>query len=178
MSAVAHPVMTKLQQTEQRFVHLHNTANPTAVTVLASSRILQPGQQGAVLAVPAVGSLMGSCSPGHPAVKFRLTSRAAGPPMVTQVVREPLATPIGLHLSAPYWPPAPSPDGGKQQFAFWQIAGGGEAADFSLALWATLTPVAGGCAFSANGVLRVRCSAFADPVCAYIARRGAWARLG
>lgn len=98
--------------------------------------------------------------------------------MVTQVVREPLATLIGLHLSAPYWPPAPSPDGGKQQFAFWQIAGGGEAADFSLALWATLTPVAGGCAFSANGVLRVRCSAFVDPVCAYIARRGAWARLG
>jgi hypothetical protein len=66
-----------------------------------------------------------------------------------------LAKPVGLYLLAPL-PPIPSPIGGKQQFAFFQILGGGESADFSLALWATLTPVAGGCAFSANGVLRVR----------------------
>jgi hypothetical protein len=49
--------------------------------------------------------------------------------------------------------------GGKQQFAFSQVVAGGEEADFSLAVWATFTPVAGGCTFSANGVLRVRCSA-------------------
>jgi hypothetical protein len=107
-------------------------------------------------------------------VKFRLTYRGAGPPTVTQV-QKPLARPAGLYLSGAA--PAPSPVGGKQQFAFFQISAGGEAADFSLALWATLTPVAGGCTFSANGVLRVRCSAFADPICSYIARRAAWAHL-
>jgi hypothetical protein len=99
-------------------------------------------------------------------IKFRLTSRWAGPPIVTEV-REPLARPAGLHLMAPYWPPAPSPAGGEQQFAFLQVAGGGESGDFSVAVWATLTPVAGGCAFSANGVPRVRCSRFGDPICSY-----------
>ncbi len=99
----------------------------------------------------------------------------AGPPTVTEV-RKPLARPAGLYLLG--GAPAPPPVGGEQQFAFFQIVAGSEAADFSLALWATLTPVAGGCAFSANGVLRVRCSAFADPICSYIARRGAWAHLG
>ncbi len=102
-----------------------------------------------MLTVRGVGYLMGSCSPQHRAVKFRLTYRGAGPPIVTEV-REPLARPIAFHLDAPYWPPAPSPAGGEQQFAFFQISGGGESGDFSLALWATLTPVAGGCAFSAK----------------------------
>ncbi len=88
-------------------------------------------------------------------MKFRLTYRGAGPPSVTQV-RQPLARPVGLHLLSPYWPPAPAPARGKQQFSFFQIAGGGESADFSLVAWATLTPVAGDCAFAANGVLRVR----------------------
>jgi hypothetical protein len=155
VSLVAHPVSTKLhQQAGPRFVH-PNGANPTAVTFFTSSRNLQPGQQGAVLTVRGVGNLMGSCSPGHPAVKFRLTSRLAGPPAVTEV-RAPLARPVGLQLLAPYWPPVPSPAGGEQQFAFFQIVGGGEAADFSLVLWATLTPAAGSCAFATNGVLRVR----------------------
>jgi hypothetical protein len=68
------------------------------------------------------------------------------------------------------WAPAASPVGGKQQFAFFQVVAGGEEADFSLAVWATLTPVAGGCTFSANGVLRVRCSApsVAVPICSYV----------
>jgi hypothetical protein len=102
---------------------------------------------------------MGSCSPEHPSVKFRLTGRGlAGPPVVTEV-REALARPVGLYLLSAL-PPVPSPVGGEQQFAFIQIVGGGEAADFSLALWATLTPVAGGCAFTTNGVLRVRGSDF------------------
>ncbi len=49
-----------------------------------------------------------------------------------------------------------------------------ESADFTLALWATLTPVAGGCTFSVNGVLRVRCSVpSAAPICSYVFRRGA-----
>jgi hypothetical protein len=154
--ALAHPLSTKLsQQTGLRFVKNRNGANPTAVSVLTSRRNLQLGQQGVVLTAPGVGNLMGSCSPARPAVKFRLTYRWAGPPVVT-AVRAPLARPIGLHLDAPYWPPAPSPVGGEQQFAFFQVVGGGESGDFSLALWATLTPVAGGCAFSTNGVLRVR----------------------
>jgi hypothetical protein len=178
-SPVTHPLLTKLQQTELRFAH-RGGANPNAVTAFASSRNLQPGQQGVVLAVRWAGTLVGSCSSGHPAVEFRLTSRSAGPPVVTEVVREPLARPVGLHLLAPYWPPAPSPAGGEQQFAFFQIVGGGEAADFSLAVWATLTPVAEGCAFSANGVLRVRCSGLppsvADPICSYVSGKGAHGR--
>lgn len=130
-----------------------------AITVLASSRNLQPGQHGVVLTVRGVGNLLGSCSPGHPSVRFRLTGRGlAGPPVVTEV-RAPAARPVGLYLLAPL-PPVPSPVGGEQQFAFVQIVGGSEAADFSLALWATLTPVAGGCAFTTNGVLRVRGSGF------------------
>ncbi len=177
VSPVAHPLLTKLhQQGELRFVHLHSAStNPTAVTVLAASRNLQPGQQGTVLTVRRVGNLIGSCSSGHPAVKFRFTYRGAGPPTITQV-QQPMAKPVGLYLLGNT--PVYSPSGGKQQFRFFQIVAGGEAADFSLALWATLTPLAGGCAFSANGVLRVRCSAFADPICAYIARRAAWAHLG
>jgi len=158
-SPVARPLSTKLLQPTGpglRFVHA-NGGN--AVTVLTSTRNLRPGQQGVVLTVRGVGNLMGLCSPGHPAVKFRLTYRGAGPPMVTEV-KEPLARPIGLHLDAPYWPPVPSPAGGEQRFSFFQIVGGGESADFWLALWATLTPVAGGCAFSTNGVLRVRGSDF------------------
>ena len=174
---VAHPLLTKLQETDLRFAHPYpGAANATAVTVLASSRNLQPGQQGAVLTVRRVGVLMGSCSP-HPAVKFRLTYPWAGPPVVTEI-RQPLTQPAGLHLLEPYWPPAPSPVGGKQQLAFLQIAGGGEDADFSLVLWATLTPVAGGCAFSANGMLRVRCSALPDPRCSHIARRRASTHAG
>jgi hypothetical protein len=174
-SPVAHPVVTKLQQQMERFVHLHSAANPNAVVVLTSSRTLQPGHQGLVLTVRSVGNLIGSCSPGRPAVKFRISYRGAGPPVVTKI-RQALATPAGLGLLG--GAPAPSPIGGKQQFAFLQVVSGGEAADFSLALWATLTPVAGGCAFSANGVLRVRCTAFANQICSYIARRGAWTHLG
>lgn len=155
-SALARPLWTKLQQqTGPRFLKDRKGSNPIAVTVLTSSRDLQPGQQGVVLTAPGVGKLVGSCSQAHPAVKFRLTNGWAGPPVVTEV-RAPLARPIGLHLDAPYWPPAPSPAGGEQQFAFFQVVGGGESGDFSLALWATLTPVAGGCAFSTNGVLRIR----------------------
>ena len=105
---------------------------------------------------------------------FRLTYRGPGPPTVTEV-RQPLVRPAGLYLLG--WAPTASPVGGKQQFAFFQIEAGGEEADFSLALWATLTPVAGGCTFSANGVLRVRCSGLppsvAVPVCSYLERRGA-----
>jgi hypothetical protein len=154
--ALAHPPSTKLhQQTGPRFFKNSKGPNPIAVTILLSSRNLQPGQQGVVLTAPGVGNLMGSCRPAHPAVKFRLTNRWAGPPVVTEV-RAPLARPIGLHLDAPYWPPAPSPAGGEQQFTFFQVVGGGESGDFSLVLWATLTPVAGGCAFSTNGVLRIR----------------------
>ncbi len=155
----ARPLSTRLdQRAGLRFVH-RSGANPSAVTVLTSSRNLPPGRQGSVLTVRGVGDLMGSCSPGHQAVKFRLTYRGPGPPGVTEV-REPLARPFGLNLLSPYWPPAPSPVGGEQQFAFFQIVGGGESADFSLAVWATLTPVAGSCAFAANGVLRVRGSDF------------------
>ncbi len=152
VSPAPHPLSTKLGQTKLRFVH----RNANAITVFTSSRNLRAGQQGVVLTVRGVGSLMGSCSPEHRAVKFRLTGRGlAGPPVVTEV-REPLARPVSLHLLAPYWPPAPSLVGGEQQFAFIQIVGGGENADFSLVLWATLTPVAGDCAFITNGVLRVR----------------------
>lgn len=129
---------------------------PAAVTILTSSRNLRPGQHAAILTVRGIGNLLGTCSHGTPGMKLRLTYRGAGPPTVTQV-REPLATPVGLHLVSPYWPPA---SGKKQQFAFFQIAAGGESADFSLVVWATLTPVAAGCAFSANGVLRVRGSEF------------------
>ena len=79
VSPVARPLLTKLHQQEGlRFVHLHSAANPTAVTVFASARNLQPGQQGAVLTVRRVGNLMGSCSPQHRAVKFRLTYRGRG----------------------------------------------------------------------------------------------------
>jgi len=133
VSPVAHPLLTKLHQQRERFVHLHSAANPNAITILTSSRNLRPGQQGVVLTVKGVGNLMGSCSTGHPAVKFLLTYRGAGPPVVTEV-GEPLARPAGLHLLAPYWPPAASPVGGKQQFAFFQIAGGSENADVSLAV--------------------------------------------
>jgi hypothetical protein len=155
-----HPVQTKLQlHTRLRFA-CHNCSNPEAVTILSSRRNLQPGQQGAVLTVRGVGNLMGSCSRGHPAVRFRLTGRVlAGPPVVTEV-RAPLARPIGFLLLTGFLPPAPPPVGGEQQFAFFQVVGGGEAADFSLALWATLTPATGGCAFAANGVLRIRGSDF------------------
>jgi hypothetical protein len=174
---VAQPVLSKLQQQTERFVHLHSATNPTAVTILASSRNLRPGQQGVVMTVRSIGNLLGSCRPEHPAVTFRVTYQGAGPPIVTEV-RGASARPAGLHLLAPYWPPAPSPAGGKQQFAFIQVVAGGEAADFSLALWATLMPVPGGCVFSANGVLRVRCTAFANQICSYIARPAAWAHLG
>jgi hypothetical protein len=178
-SPVAHPVLTKLhQQSGLRFVKNRNGSNPTAIVVLASARNLQPGQQGAALAVRRVGNLIGSCSPGHPAVTVRLTYRGA----IVSEVREPITKPIALHLDAPYWPPVPSAVGGEQQFAFFQVSGGGESADFSLALWATLTPVAGGCTFSANGVLRVRCSGLppsvADPICSYLARRRASTHSG
>ena len=177
-SPVAHPLLTKLQQqTELRFVHLHNAANPTAVTILTSARDLHRGQQGTVLTVLRVGNLIGSCSSGHPAVKFRLTYRGPGPPTVTEV-QKPLARPASLYLLG--WAPAASPVGGKQQFAFFQIVAGGEEADFSLALWATLTPVVGGCTFSANAVLRVRCPvpSIAVPICSYVARRGASTHSG
>jgi len=156
-SAIVRPLSTKLsEQAGPRFFKNRNGSNPIAVMFLASSRNLQAGQQGVVLRAPGVGNLMGSCSPAQPAARFRLTSNWAGPPVVTEVRAPPLARPIGLHLDAPYWPPAPSPAGGKQQFAFFQVVGGGESGDFSLALWATRTPVAGGCAFSTNGVLRIR----------------------
>ena len=151
-----------------RFVHLG-----TAVTVLASARNLQPGQQASVLTVPKVGNLIGACSQQHPTVKFRRTYRSwgPGPPTIT-VVRKPLARPASLYLLG--WAPAASPLGGKQQFAFIQVVVGGESADFTLALWATLTPVAGGCTFSVNGVLRVRCSVpSAAPMCSYVFRRSA-----
>jgi hypothetical protein len=167
------------QQTALRFVHLHSANNPRAVLVLASTRNLQPGQQGAVLAVRKVGNLIGSCRSGRPSVKFRLTYQGAGPPMVTEV-RERLAKPASLYLLG--WAPTASPVGGKQQLAFFQIVAGGESGDFSLALWATLTPVAGGCTFSANGVLRVRCSGLppsdAEPICFYLTRRSASTHSG
>ena len=180
VSPVTRPLLTKLhQQSEIRFVDLHSAANPTAVTVVASARNLEPGQQGAVLTVRKVGNLIGSCSAGRPTVTFRLTYRGPGPPTVT-AVQKPLARPADLYLLG--WAPTATPVGGKQQFAFFQIVAGGEEADFSLALWATLTPVAGGCTFSANGVLRVRCSAPSiariDPICSYIARRGASTHFG
>jgi len=153
-SHLGHTVLAKLhQQTKLRFV-CHNCPNPEAVTVLASSRNLQPGQQGAVLAVRGVGSLTGTCSSGHPTVRFLATYRGPGGPVVTQF-RAPLARPVGLDL-LDLLPPAPRPVGAAQQFAFFQVVGGGEAADFVLAVWATLTPAADGCAFYTNGVLRVR----------------------
>jgi hypothetical protein len=151
MSPAPRPVSTKLNHPAKlRFVHPH--AN--AVTVLTSSRNLQTGQQGVVLTVRGVGNLVGLCSPGHPAVKFRITGRGlAGPPVITEI-RKQLARPVGLYLL--YGLPPPSPVGGKQQFAFIQVVGGGENSDFSLVLWTTLTPVSGSCAFSTDGVLRVR----------------------
>ncbi len=174
-SPVAHPVLTRLhRQTALKFVRLGSASNPKAVVVLESVRNLQPGQQGKVLAVRRVGNLIGSCSQGHPAVKFRLAYRGAGPPIVTEA-RQPLARPTSLSLLGTV--PSASPVGGKQQFAFFQVVAGGESGDFSLALWATLTPVAGGCTFSANGVLRVRCSGLppsvGEPICSYLTRRGA-----
>src|SRR5215469_8096216 len=84
-SPVAHPGLSTLRQQNERFVHLHSAANPSAVTIFTSSRTLQPGQQGPVLTVRSVGNLMGSCSPGHPAVEFRITYRGAGPPVVTKI---------------------------------------------------------------------------------------------
>ena len=179
-SPVAHPVLRKLhRQTARKFVHLRSANNPTAVVLFESVRNLQPGQHGAVLAVRRAGSLIGSCSAGHPAVRFHLAYRGAGPPTVTEV-REPLANPTSLSLLGTV--PSASPVGGKQQFAFFQIVADGESGDFSLALWATLTPVAGGCTFSANGVLRVRCSGLppssAEPICFYLTRRTASTRSG
>jgi len=171
-------LLTKLHQ-QTDLVHLRNAANPTAVMVLTSARNLQRDQQGVVLTVRKVGNLVGSCSSGHPAVKFRRTYRGPGPPTVTEV-RKPLARPAGLYLLG--GAPTASPVRGKQQFAFFQIVAGGEEADFALALWTTLTPVAGGCTFSTNGVLRVRCSApsVADivPICSYVFRRGASTHSG
>ena len=168
---VARPLPTRLYQ-QADLAHVHGAANPTAVTVLASDRNLRRGQHGPVLTVQRVGSLIGSCSSGHPAVTFRRTYRGPGPPTVTEV-RKPLARPAGLYLLG--WAPTASPVAGKQQFVFFQVVAGGEEADFALALWATLTPVAGGCAFAANGVLRVRCSVLppsvAVPICSYVARR-------
>jgi hypothetical protein len=173
-SPVAQPVLTKLhRQTALKFVHLRSASNPRAVVVLESVRNLQPGQQGTVLAVRRIGNLIGSCSQGHPAVKFRLAYRGAGPPRVTKV-RQPLARPASLSLLGTV--PSASPVGGKQQFAFFQVVAGGESGDFSLAVWATLTPVAGGCTFSANGVLRVRCSGLppsvGELICSYLTRQG------
>jgi hypothetical protein len=175
--AVAHLLPTGLLQQTERFVHLRSAANPNAVMILTSSRNLRPGQRGVVLTVRSVGNLIGSCIAPGPAVTFRLTYRGAGPPVVTEI-REALARPAGLHLLEPYMSLAPSPAGGNQRFAFFQVVAGGEAADFSLALWATLTPVPGGCAFTTNGVLRVRCTAFADQICSYIGRQSAWPHLG
>lgn len=179
-SLAAHPALPRLhRQTELKFVHLDSASNPRAVVILESVRNLLPGQQGTVLAVQKVGNLIGSCSPGHPEVKFRLAYRGAGPPTVTEV-RQPLAKPISLSLLGTV--PSAPPVGGKQQFAYFQVVAGGESADFSLALWATLTPVAGGCAFSANGVLRIRCSgpppSVEEPICAYLARRDASTHSG
>jgi len=52
VSPVAHPLSTKLHQPPGlRFGKNRNGSNPTAVTVLTSSRDLQPGQQGVVLTV-------------------------------------------------------------------------------------------------------------------------------
>jgi hypothetical protein len=151
-----------------RSVHLGS-----AVTVLASARNLQTGQQGTVLTVPKIGNLIGACSQQHPTVKFRGTYRSwgPGPPTIT-VVRKPLARPASLYLLG--GAPAASPVGGKQQFAFIQVVLGGESADFTLVMWATLTPVTGGCTVSVNGVLRVRCSVpSAAAMCSYVFRRGA-----
>ena len=180
VSPAAHALLAKLhQQTEERFVNLHDASNRAAVMILTSARNLQPGQHGAVLRVRKIGSLIGTCRPRHPAIKIRLTYRGPGPPTVTEI-EKPLARPASLYLLG--WAPTASPVGGKQQFRFFQIVAGGEEADFTLALWATFTPVAGGCTFSANAVLRVRCSApsVADivPVCSYVFRRHAATRSG
>lgn len=159
--ADVRPLPTGLHQQQSaglRFAR-RNGPNPAAVTMLASSRNLRPGQQATVLTVRGIGNLTGSCRDGTPDVKFRLTYRGAGPPQVTQI-RDPLTRPVALRLLAPYWPPAPTPAAGRQHLAFVQITGGGESADFSLVVWATLTPVAGGCAFTTNGLLRVRGSDF------------------
>ena len=160
------------QQTALKYADLRSASNPRAVVVFEAIRNLQPGQHGRVLAVRRVGNLIGSCRAGHPAVRFVLAYRGAGPPTVTEV-REPLARPTSLSLLG--FAPSASPVGGKQHFAFFQITAGGEAGDFTLALWTTLTPVTGGCTFSANGVLRIRCSGLppsdAEPVCAYLKRR-------
>jgi hypothetical protein len=166
-SPVAHPLLPKLhQQTRMRFAH-----HGTAVAVLASGRSLQRGQQGAVLAVPKIGNLIGNCSQQHPAVKFRRTYRSwgPGPPTITTVLT-PLARPASLYLLG--GAPAAAPVGGKQQFAFIQVVLGGETADFTLALWATVTPTPESCTFSVNGVLRVRCSVpSAAAICSYAFRR-------
>jgi hypothetical protein len=180
VSPAAHGLLTKLhQQTEKRFVNSRDASNRAAVIILTSARNLQPGQQGAVLKVRKIGNLIGSCRPRHPAVKIRLTYHGPGPPTVTEI-QKPLARPASLYLLG--WAPTASPRGGKQQFRFFQIVAGGEEADFALALWATLTPVAGGCTFAANAVLRVRCSApsVADivPVCSYVFRRHASTQSG
>src|SRR5262249_16748264 len=117
--------------------------------------------------------LIGACGPSRPTVLFRRTYRnwGPGPPTVT-VVRQPLPRPAFLNLLGGGFPV--SPLGGRQQFTFIQVILGGESADFALAVWATLTPVAGGCTFSANGVLRVRCSVpSAAPICSYAYRRRA-----
>lgn len=174
-SPLAHPALPRLhRQAALKFVHLHSASNPTAVVILEAARNLQPGQSGTVMAVRKVGNLTGTCRPGHPAVKFRIAYKGAGPPTVSEV-RQPLAKPVSLSLLGPV--PSASPVGGNQQFAFFQVEAGGESGDFSLALWATLTLVAGGCALSANGVLRVRCSGLPpsveEPICSYLARRGA-----
>jgi len=168
VSPSAPSLLTKLNlQTEERFVNFHDASNRAAVVVLTSARSLQPGKQGAVLTVRKIGSLIGSCRPGHPAVEIRLTYRGPGPPTVTEI-QKPLARPASLYLLGSA--PTASPVGGKQQFRFFQIVAGGEEADFTLALWATLTPVAAGCTFSANAVLRIRCSApsVAVPACSYV----------
>ena len=179
-SPVTHPVLRKLhRQTALEFVHLHSASNPRAIVLFESVRNLQPGQQGTVLAVRRVGNLTGSCSQGHPALKFRLAYRGAGPPTVTEV-QQSLPRPTSLSLLG--FVPSASPVDGKQQFTFFQIEAGSEDGDFSLALWATLTPVAGGCTFSANGVLRVRCSGLppssAEPICFYLTRQSASTHLG
>jgi hypothetical protein len=153
------------QQTQLRFGHLG-----TGGAVLASARNLQSGQLGAVLTVPKIGILIGACRSRRPTVMFRRTYRSwgPGPPTIT-VLRQPLARPATLNLLGGGLPA--SPLGGRQQFTFIQVVLGGESADFTLALWATLTPVAGGCTFSANGVLRVRCSVpSAAPICSYAYR--------
>src|SRR6266705_6111622 len=65
LSPSAPSRLTKLHlQTEERFVNFHDASNRAAVVVFTSARSLQPGQQGAVLTVRKIGSLIGSCRPG------------------------------------------------------------------------------------------------------------------